>query len=64
MNQTDVEGSRYDTDLVNLAKRSLLKEGDLVVYRRHFASLGLIIHKELLVKNISLSRSTIHSFSQ
>ncbi|KAI0086780.1 hypothetical protein BDY19DRAFT_958640 [Irpex rosettiformis] len=40
-------------DLVDLAKRSLLQEGDIVTYRRTFPSAGVTVEKELLVYKIN-----------
>ncbi|KAI0781631.1 Asx homology domain-containing protein [Irpex lacteus] len=40
-------------DLVNLVKRSLLQEGDIITYRRTFSSIGITVEKELLVYKIN-----------
>lgn len=55
-------GSRnsVDTDLVALAKRSLLQEGDIIAYKRTFPIPGITVEKDLLVRSIN---STSHSLS-
>lgn len=41
-----------DNDLAVLAQRSLLRTGDVVVYKRKFALSGLLVEKDLLVQSI------------
>lgn len=40
--------SLEENDLANLAKRSLLQQGDIIVYKRRFST-GACVLKELLV---------------
>ncbi|CAL1702381.1 unnamed protein product [Somion occarium] len=39
----------HGTDLAGLAKRSLIKEGDMMVYKRTFSSCNVTVEKDLLV---------------
>ena len=41
--------SSEDLDLVELAKQGLIREGDLIVYRRNFPTVNVLVEKELLV---------------
>jgi hypothetical protein len=50
-----VHASVADCDLANLAKRSLLRKGDVILYRRFYASVGIRVEKELLVNPASSS---------
>lgn len=43
--------SHASNDLVSLAKRSLIKEGDILVYKRTFRPPGCTIEKDLLVRS-------------
>ena len=38
-----------DLDLTELAKRSEIREGDLLVYKRKFPNLQLTVEKDILV---------------
>ncbi|KAI0684492.1 hypothetical protein BC835DRAFT_635456 [Cytidiella melzeri] len=53
-----------DLDLVALAKRSVLQQGDVVFYRRRFSSIGVTVEKELLVCSIDPSSHAINFLLQ
>lgn len=41
-----------DLDLATLAQRDLLREGDIITYKRHFPFLSIEVEKELLVRHL------------
>ncbi|KAH8105481.1 hypothetical protein BXZ70DRAFT_921031 [Cristinia sonorae] len=52
-------GFSASNDIANLAKRSLIKEGDILVYKRTLQPFGVEIEKDLLVRSIDSKTNSL-----
>ena len=46
----NVVSTSEELDLVELVKSGLVREGDILVYKRHFPSLSTTVEKDMLVR--------------
>ncbi|KAF8217700.1 Asx homology domain-containing protein [Mycena galopus ATCC 62051] len=45
-------GEAAELKLVDLAKSSVLREGDILVYKRHFSNLAVVVEKDVIIQKI------------
>ncbi|KAJ6572120.1 Asx homology domain-containing protein [Mycena capillaripes] len=45
-------GEAAELKLVDLAKSSVLRQGDVLAYKRNFTNLGIIVEKDVIIQNI------------
>ncbi|KAJ7253777.1 Asx homology domain-containing protein [Mycena haematopus] len=45
-------GEAAELKLVDLAKSSVLREGDILAYKRHFSNLGVLVEKDVIIQKI------------
>ncbi|KAF7291936.1 hypothetical protein MIND_01219100 [Mycena indigotica] len=47
-----IAGEAADIKLVDLIKNSVIREGDVLAYKRKFAALGIVVEKDLIIQQI------------
>ncbi|KAJ7793430.1 Asx homology domain-containing protein [Mycena olivaceomarginata] len=45
-------GEAAELKLVDLAKSSVLRQGDILAYKRHFTNLGILVEKDVIIQKI------------